>query len=261
MSETIFLGECPIIRPEGIYYGGRKVISLGLQDGIGDVGDLLAYRQEWEPFIAAHLGLWRYLNGLLESIPDAQKCPAGIFDSSQIAKFDPTTRAFCQSLNVTRMRVSDTSPGGILQQWNIWKDKSSIDVVAGAAPMLQWHQDVVMRVAGPYKDELLQISKFWDIEIQLPDVPTFSTQQDIIARIEGAYVSTKGVLQILGYGVGESIEAVTDQAQAAAQGLSEAAKGAAKAIASPWTWIGVTAVLAIAGGAALIYYVPRRARQ
>jgi hypothetical protein len=36
INETLFLGECPIIRPEGIYYGGRKVIALdpGLQ-GVG----------------------------------------------------------------------------------------------------------------------------------------------------------------------------------------------------------------------------------
>jgi len=38
MNETIFLGECPIIRPEGIYYGGRRVIRLGLEGfGLGDV--------------------------------------------------------------------------------------------------------------------------------------------------------------------------------------------------------------------------------
>jgi hypothetical protein len=28
INETVFLGECPIIRPEGIYYGGRRVIAL-----------------------------------------------------------------------------------------------------------------------------------------------------------------------------------------------------------------------------------------
>lgn len=32
MNETIFLGECPIIRPEGIYFGGRRVIRLGMGD-------------------------------------------------------------------------------------------------------------------------------------------------------------------------------------------------------------------------------------
>jgi hypothetical protein len=30
MSETVFLGECPVIKPEGIYFGGRRVIRLGL---------------------------------------------------------------------------------------------------------------------------------------------------------------------------------------------------------------------------------------
>ena len=34
MTMSAFLGECPVIRPEGIYYGGRKVIQLtpGLSD-------------------------------------------------------------------------------------------------------------------------------------------------------------------------------------------------------------------------------------
>ena len=107
--------------------------------GIGDVGvgvwpaDLLAYRQEWEPFIAAHLALWRHMNELLEGIPDAQKCPAGIFTDSQIQNLDPTMRSFCASLALTRMYTSDTHPLGILTQWNAWANKSSAEVLAGAA--------------------------------------------------------------------------------------------------------------------------------
>jgi hypothetical protein len=261
MSETVFLGECPVIRPEGIYLNGVRVIRLGLQGvGLGDVGDLLAYRQEWEPFIEAHLGLWRYLNGLLESIPESQKCPAGIFDPAQINGLDTTTKAFCASLDLTRIRISDTNPGGILHQWNLWKDKPSIDLVAGADIMLKTYQETVTRVAGAYKDELLQIAKLWKISIQLPDVPTFSRQQEIIARIEGAYISTKGVLQILGYGVGEVLEGATDQAQAAFKGLKETAKGLSDAVTSPWTLIGISAVLAVVGGGLLIYYAPRRAQ-
>jgi len=38
MNETIFLGGCPVIRPEGIYLDGRRVIRLGLNDvGVGDL--------------------------------------------------------------------------------------------------------------------------------------------------------------------------------------------------------------------------------
>jgi alkylation response protein AidB-like acyl-CoA dehydrogenase len=79
----------------------------------------------------------------------------------------------------------------------------------------------------------------------------------VIARIEGAYISTKGVLQILGYGVGEILEGATDQAQAAAKGLKETAQGISKAITSPWTWIGISAVVAVVGGGLLVYYMPR----
>lgn len=33
-NETVFLGGCPVIRPEGIYFDGQRVISLGLR-GVG----------------------------------------------------------------------------------------------------------------------------------------------------------------------------------------------------------------------------------
>lgn len=259
LGESAFLGGCPVVTPDGIYIEGQRIIRLGLQGvGLGDVGDLLAYRQEWEPFIAAHLGLWRYLNGLLESVPDAQKCPTGIFDASQIKTLDATSQAFCASLDLTRIRIDATNPGGILQQWNAWKDKSSADIVAGAADMLKWTQDTVLRVGGPYKAELLQIAKLWGITVQLPDVPSFSTQQEIMARAVGAYVTAKGVIEILGYGAGEALDTATDAAQATAKGLTETAKGVRQTILNPWLWIGMTTVVALVGAGLVIYYVPRR---
>lgn len=261
MNETIFLGGCPVIRPEGIYLDGKRVIRLGLNGvGVGDVGDLLAYRQEWEPFISAYLALWRYMNSLLESVPDAQKCPAGIFDPSQINNLESTAKAFCASLDLSRIRISDTNPGGILWQWNQWKDHSEADMVAGAPVMLKSYQDTVMRVGNAYKDELLQIAKLWNVAVQLPDVPSFGRQQEIVARIEGAYLTTKGILQLIGYGVGEELDAVADGAQATAKGLKESAKAVTDAVSSPWTWFAVTAALAVVGGALVIYYVPRRAK-
>jgi hypothetical protein len=253
MDEQVFLGECPIVRPEGIYYGGRKVISLGL----GDVGDLLAYRQEWEPFISAHLALWRDMNNRFENSPDVTKCPSGIFTNAQIPQnLDPVWKSWCASLALTRMMTSVTSPDGILPRWNAWKDKSSAQILAGAADMLKWHQDVVLSVGGPDKDKLLEIGKAWGIDIKLPDLPTFSEQQDVISRIQGAYVSTKGILQILGYGVGETITAAGDVAQAAAQGLKDTAKALPKAF--NWALIAGAVAVAVVGGALIVYYVPRR---
>lgn len=257
-NETVFLGECPVIRPEGIYYGGQRVIRLGMGGiGVGDVGDLLAYRQEWEPFITAHLELWRNLNALLENASDAKQCPAGIFTDAQIDKnLNSTAHAFCASLALSRMYTSNTHPLGILTQWNAWKDKSSGDIVAGAAAMLSWHQAVVMRVGGADKDDLIKISKLWGVDIQLPDLPSFSTQQEIIARIQGAYITTKGVLQIIGYGIGEALSATADVSQAVAQGLTDTAK----ALPSTAKWVGIAAAVAVAvvGGALIVYYVPHR---
>ena len=257
MNETIFLGECPIIRPEGIYYGGRRVIRLGLEGfGLGDVGDLLAYRQEWEPFIAAHLNLWQQVNTLLESIPEAQKCPAGIISPTQLQSVDPAAQGFCVALSLSRQYISPTDPAGILPQWNAWAGKSSADIVAGASAMLAWLQEVVMRVGGSYKDDLVKISTTWGVEIALPDLPSFSTQQEIIARIEGAYITTKGVIEILGYGVGEVLSGAATATQAVAQGLTDTVKAIPKTVAwLPWVLGGAVVILV---GGALIYYVPRR---
>jgi hypothetical protein len=224
-----------------------------------DVGDLLAYRQQWEPFIAAHLALWRDLNSLLESIPDAQQCPPGIFTVEQInPSLRPGMRAFCASLALTRIRTSDTNPGGILPQWNAWAGKSSADILAGAASMLQWHQHVVLDVGGPYKDDLVQIAKLWKQQVDLPPVPSFSAQQDLVARIEASNIAAKGILQIVGYAAGQTLQMAGNLTQAVAEGLSETARAIPKIVKSPWTWIAVTAVAILAGGALVAYYVPRR---
>jgi len=251
-GETLFLGDCPIIRPEGIYYDGRRVISLG----IGDVGDLFSYRQEWEPFIAAHLALWRDMNARFENSPDVSKCPPGIFTEAQIKNPDPVWQSWCAALALTRLQTSTTDPSGILPRWNAWANKSSAQILAGAPDMLKWLQDVVVQVGGADKDKLVQIAKTWGLEIKLPDLPTFSTQQEVIARTEGAYVTTKGILQILGYGTGETIKLAGDVTQAVAEGLSDTAKALPKAI--PWMGMVFVAVAVVVGGALLVYYVPRR---
>ena len=263
MNETVFLGECPVILPgDGIYYGGRRVIALA-GVGVGDVGDLIAYRQEWEPFIQAHLALWRDLNNRFENSPDVTKCPPGIFTKDQISQnIDPDPaanavwRSWCASLALTRMMTSTTDPNGILPRWNSWAGKTSAQILAGASDMLTWLQEVVVNVGGPDKDRLVDIGKQWDIAIQLPELPSFSTQQEVIARIEGAYITTKGVLQILGYGVGETISGAANVTQAVSQGLTDSAKALPKAL--NWALIAGAVTVAVVGGALIVYYVPRR---
>lgn len=239
---------------ETLYFGGRRVTGLGF--GLGDVGDLLAYRQAWEPFIESHLNLWRNMNEVLENNNVALECPAGVFDDVAIQNFAPSLRSFCAALSLTRRRIGNDVGGGILPQWNAWKDKSSADILGGAPAMLADHQNVVMRVGNVYKDELQNIAKVWGIELRLPDLPSFSLQQEIRARIEAAYISTKGVIQIVGYGIGEQLRMVGDVTQAVAEGL----KDTAKALPSTTKWIGIAAGIAavVVGGALIVYYVPRR---
>ena len=113
MNEMLFLGGCPIIRPEGIYLDGRKVISLG----IGDVGDLFAYRKEWEPFIAAHLALWRDMNNRFERSEFVTKCPPGIFKNEDIKDPDPVWRSWCASLALTRLANASASLTGASEMY------------------------------------------------------------------------------------------------------------------------------------------------
>lgn len=241
------------------YYGGRPVAALGLGDG--DVGDLLAYRSAWEPYVAAHLELWRKVNEALESTTIAKNvCPPGIFDPSQI-KGTEVEAAFCGHLLISRIRISSTNPGGILTQWNAWQGKSAADMAAGARTMLEWHQRTVLEIGGPMKDQIVRIAELWKIPIQLPDVPPFSLQQQIIARIEGAFIQAKGALKIIGYAAGETLKVAGSTGEALAEGLSDTARAIPKVAASPFVWIGVAAVVAIVGGALIVYYVPRRAPQ
>jgi hypothetical protein len=254
---------CPDIRKDGIYLDGQRVIRLGLQDvGVGvDVGDLLAYRQMWEPFIAAHLNLWRSLNELLESTPTAKKCPEGMFKTEQLSRdLNAEELQYCSMLRASRMRTSTTYPLGIQPQWNEWTGKSSSEMVNGAESMLKWHQSVVMDVGGPYKDELLKIANYWGLAIELPPVPEFSKQQELRARIEAAYISTKGVLQIIGYGLGETLKMAGSAGEAIAEGVEETAKKLPEAVPKTSTWIGVAGVFALAGMGLIIFYVPRRRR-
>jgi hypothetical protein len=262
MNEIIFLGSRAVDAGHRVHYRGRSIGVSESDVGLGDVGDLLAYRQMWEPFIGAHLQQWRNVNEILERAFRDQ-CPPGIFESAQIENLPPLPEAmstvrkqFCAALALSRMYTSETHPYGILPQWNAWKDSSSMEILAGAKPMLEHHQDVVMRVGGVDKDNLVRISKDWGIRIELPDLPSFSTQQEVIARIEGAYVSLKGVLQIIGYGAGEAVKKVADVSEAVAEGLVDTAKQLPKTT----RWIGIAAVVAavVVGGALIIYYVPKR---
>lgn len=256
MNEMVFLGGCPVIKPEGIFLDGRQVIRFGL----GDVGDLFAYRQEWEPFVAAHLELWRSMNEVLENNAVASQCPAGVFDDSKIQNLPPSLRSFCAALSLTRRRTSDTDvSGGILPQWNAWKDKSSAEILSGASSMLASQQAVVMRVGNDYKSELSDIAKIWNIDLKLPELPSFSTQQEIRARIEGAYVTTKGTIQLIGYSAGALLVEARDLADATAKGLTDTAK----AIPNTAKWVAVTAGITavVVGGALIVYYMPRRAKR
>lgn len=249
------LGACPDIRKDGIYLEGRKVISLGL----GDVADLLAYRREWEPFIGAHIKLWEYVNGILEGMPMADNCPRGIFTEADISQsLSVVERNVCSYLLWSRVYSSSTHPLGILSQWNAWKGRSSAEMVAGADTFLRSHQDVVMTVGGDLTKKLLEIGRNLKFEIELPEVPEFTEQQLLRAQIEGAYITTKGVLQILGYGANETLKMVGDVSEAVGDGLSATARKLPQAVPTPWTWIGVSAVLAVVGGVLLVYYVPRR---
>jgi len=267
MNETVFLAGCPVVRPEGIYYEGRRVIRLAPNSGLGDVGDLFAYRQEWEPFIKAHIDLWRNLNDRFEEAErtsfvgntEKKPCPAGIFTPDQIPAMSwGGGKSWCSALSLTRMMVSTTDPRGILPRWNAWNSKSSAQILAGAADMLSWLQSVVLQVGGPDKDKLLSIAKEWGLEsnIKLPELPSFSTQQEIIARTEGAYTTTKGLLQLIGYGAGEQILTAANVEQAVSKGLTDTAKE----LPQTTRWIGIAAVVTavVVGGILIVYYKPRR---
>ena len=247
---------------EVVFRGGRAVMygRLGVGDASVWPSDLLAYRQEWEPFVRAHIELWRYFNQLFESTPAGKTCPVGV-DPTKLEPLDPSVRAFCSSLMLTRIQGGDNAqPGSISAMWDAWQGKNASDILVGASAMLKQQQDVVKAVSGPYKDQLLEIAKFWKIDVRLPDVPTFGVQQQIIAQIEGAYTAAKGILQIAGYATGTTLKWTATQVAALTEGLTDTVKALPKAISSPWLWVGVTAVVVAIGAGMVVYYVPKPVR-
>lgn len=257
------LSDCPVIRPEGIYVDGRRVIRFGMEGappvGVEGVGDLLAYRQMWDPFVKAHFDLWQYIKELIESAPTAKKCPDGLFSPDQIQHLSGVEQSLCASLRLARMYTSNTDPYGIPRRWNAWTGATSADMLVNTRLILKDLQATVMAVGDSYKDELVRIARLWKIEVELPDVPSFTLQQDIIARIEGAFTAAEGVLEIIGYGAGESLKMAGDTAEAVSEGLKETARAVPEAVRSPLVWIGVTAVIAVVGAGVLIY-APRKRR-
>jgi hypothetical protein len=240
---------------ETIRRNGRPAVGFGL--AAADPTDLFAYRRLWEPFIRAHLNLWRKLNDNMEGSAGAQQCPPGIFPADQIANLSTVLKAHCAALDITRMRIDPVDANGISAQWNLWSNRSSAEILAAADVMLKQQQDVVARVAGQYKDQLLAIGKQLDIPIELPPVPSISSQQSVIAQLEGAYTTVKGVLQIAGYGTGTGLMWASNQSKAVAEGITDTVKGAAAAAQSTWTWIGLGAIVVLAGAGLIVYYVPK----
>ena len=249
---------------ELVFRNGRAVMygSFGVGDASVWPSDLLAYRQMWEPFIRAHIELWRYFQSLFEATPAGKTCPAGV-DQSSLNSLDPNMRAFCSSLLLARLRGGDntqTKPPSISAMWDAWRDKSASDILLGASTMLGQQQDVVRTVAGQYKDELLEIAKFWKIDVKLPDVPTFSTQQRSSRDRGSVHRLRKGFSSWPATRRGTTLQWTATQAAALTEGLTDTVKALPKAISSPWLWVGVTAVVVMIGAGMVIYYVPKPVR-
>lgn len=253
------LDGCPDIRPDGIYLDGHRVIRLGLQGvGVGGVSDLLAYRKLWDPFISAHYQLWTTLNERLESSVGAQKCPKGLFKPSDTQHLSVADQSFCAALRLSRMYVSREDPYGIWKRWNYWSGTSSADMLINAKLILEDLQNTVIAVGGPDKDNLVKIARLVDMPIELPDVPEFTVQQALYAQIEGAITAAEGVLEIIGYGAGETLKMAGSTTEAVAESIKETAKAVPEVVKKPITAIGIAAVVVVVGAGVLIYYMPRR---
>ncbi len=254
---------------EAIYRGGQLVRGFGLSEtsldefGLGQFStwppQLLAYRKRWEPFIAAHLAIWRALNAAFEGSQDSANCPPPALSEISKRPLD-----FCHALNLTRMRLADDPAIGIVAQWNAFHDQPASYVVQNAATILKYYQDVVVRVGGPYKDELVEIGEQFGIAVTLPPVPDFTLQELTIAQIQGAGYVVAGVLEIVGYKLVAGHKAIIKTAinanKAIAAGLQKAAQEIVAGYWSTQKVIGVTAVIAVAvvGAGLLVYYVPKR---
>lgn len=190
----------------------RRRTGLGLF-GIVLPGDVLAYRNAWQPYVLASLTAMQTCAQAIDNI---------LANAPQGGAYD-IYRGEAQALH----QAADGN-GLIVQWWNKFAGMTPDQIVAGAPDILRGHQTVVIEV-----NRLRNVAIEFGCRTGWPDPPSYIEQLRIIDRIEGLGILARGELAI---------------AAKAANGfvnfIAKAGSGGLDFLTSPW-FLGGAAAIAV----------------
>jgi hypothetical protein len=165
----------------------------GAKTGVGagwfTPGDVLAYRQTWDPYV---MGIVRalYACGALWTTKDP---------SIDLTHFAVPPDATTISIYASGLK---TDGDGLLAQWNKWAGIPDWVVITDAQNILLDLQNTVQSAGQYYAAEL----KKYCPGIALPTPPGFDMQAQTIGRLEGLGIVAHGLLQLMGIGASGALE-------------------------------------------------------
>lgn len=227
------------VRAEGLP-AQRDQLGLGKAGvgfGIVTPGDVIAYRQMWDPYVTG------VASAFLQCQTDWQNAAAGQSNTgANLAQFASPPDATTMGLWANAQGLNSQS---IMNAWNAHAGLSDAEIVLIAGGILRDFQHVVKSVGREYVPQLQRDCP----NIAIPAPPSYDLQAQVIAQIQGAGILANGVLEILGIGASGAL----DTAVSLGQWTKHQAEKVIDTATSWWAW-GFGAI--IVGGAAAIVYAP-----
>lgn len=272
LNETIFLGGCPVIRPEGIYLDGRRVIRLGLNDvGVGDITCPNVDVDQWKQTHRVRLYPEQRMRWLFAVTSTGQTANAlrAMFETT-IFPYNPV---FLRWFSWVALNPGDSfGTSGKIDNVKMLaygtKDemiavaaKAGLGIAQRAEDMLPLHvKDPKVYVLVEFDYRSIETSMPWPVfndstlkskwcPIDADVALSIAFTQSADARSIPKETSLNNPSTYLPIPSSETIEkAAADAAKAAAEAAGRAA---------PW---GIIAAVVV-GGALLVYYLPRKQQQ
>jgi hypothetical protein len=208
------------------------------------VGDVLAYRRMWDPYVLS------VARALLAAGDAWEHRSPGINENilSPAAAGNPKT--FDRIAAAYRQYAQD-----LMSSWNAHAGLPSQDIFLQSSAILADEQAVVDRIGSFYLPQLRRDAP----GLSLPDPPSFDLQRSVVAELEGAGIAAKGILHIVGTALWNAPQAAASWLTAGIvplphpEGRAGLPPEPPKPKEIPWTAIGAGAAIVTALLASLAY--------
>lgn len=200
-------------------------------------GDVLAYRQAWDPYVMSTL---RGLTLTADEFDGVSKNPPAGFTAAQLSGMAASYRSVANAY---------------LAAWNAYAGQSPEVIVLGAADALASFQETVKKVGSMRASPSF---RQWYNGPALEPPPSADAQRAIISELEGTSLVARGFLDVLTGSATSGLTVIAEDAGKVAGGVVKGAGGVGKSLlgavfdALPWWgWAG----LGLAGYAGLTVVV------